>query len=75
MPAPRRPLRVKIAVPWIVALVNRTPCKAKIESIVLLVASRPMNSPTRKFFLSASLLGRPYSIASLASRQRLHPYQ
>ena len=29
-------------------------------STVLLVASRPINSPTQKFFLSASLLGRPY---------------
>jgi len=48
------------AVPWIAALVNRTPCKAKITSTVLLVASRTINSPTLKFFLSASLLGRPY---------------
>ena len=51
---------VKIAVPEIAALVNRTPCRAKIASTVLLVASRPINSPTGKFFPSASLLGRPY---------------
>ena len=60
MPAPQAAAAVKIAVPWIAALVNRTPCRAKIASTVLLVASRPINSPTRKFFPSVSLLGRPY---------------
>ena len=59
--SPQAAAAVKIAVPCIAALVNRTPCRAKIASTVPLVASRPINAPTQKFFLRASLLGRPYS--------------